>query len=134
MKVLFSVVLLFIASHVVYSSEELIIPNDGERSGQNKYERLGNLEKQLITLYEAQNSSRKEQLDFISQLNLLKSDYQKMKEDNDKLSKENLKAKEDLDDLKKKVAELKRNLDQIRTSVYGEEGKKEKDEFLKKPY
>ena len=37
----------------------------------------------------------------------------------------------DIATLKKELAEQKKSLEQVRTSLYGDEGKKEKDDLLK---
>lgn len=118
--------------NISYSGDQLPIPSTGENSGQNKYERLGGVEKQMITLFEAQNESRREQQEFLTQLTNLKKDLQKLSGEKEQLTKDNSELRREIANLKKNISEITTSLNQIRTSVYGEEGKKEKDELLQK--
>lgn len=118
--------------NVSYSFESLVAPPSGENTGLNKYERIGNMEKELPILVQAINDLRKDQQELKEQIQKSKNESLVSKEEKEKTLRANSDLLNEIAELKKQLAEQKRSLEQVRISLYGEEGKAEKDALLKK--
>lgn len=112
------------------ANDELTLSPSGDNTGQNKFERIGSIEKDLINIVQAFNNMKRQQDELKNQLTLLQAQNKSLQTEKDKGQDTTAKLLTEITTLKKELAEQKKSLEQVRTSLYGDEGKKEKDSLL----
>lgn len=112
------------------ANDELTLSPSSDNTGQNKFERIGSIEKDLINIVQAFNNMKRQQDELKNQLTLLQAQNKSLQTEKDKGQDTTAKLLTEITTLKKELAEQKKSLEQVRTSLYGDEGKKEKDSLL----